>query len=544
MRTPRPPATMLVADKTFFKPQSSILHERFSGAYRSNFGKLKVPYHPTLGPPILSIIICPSFNRPSLQALSGINVATDPDCQSVRSDDSFCYLLPQVGDSEEVERYEKGGFHTVHLGDLYNDGRYRIVHKIGSGGYSTAWLAHDSQLSTWVALKIVVADKSAVFEEKVKMCHDFTSAWADGRIVTYSHLFNIDGPNGHHLCLVLPFLGPSAYTMSNFLRSRIHPKLVRSVISQIARTVADLHSHGLCHGDITPSNIVFRLRNLEHLDDKGIYRLFGEPRTAPLETESGEVPGLEAPRYIVGYLDFMASGEDLIRDEVCLIDFDQAFLASKPPQKVLGTPPGFLAPEVAVGIPAGPASDVWALTSTLLHLRSGTSPFAEFAMDAPADQMVPIAQYLGPLPNSWGDPIFDKDGFPIKDGTAGVPLSDFLRPEKLSLRDAINQIFDRPPDSLHCQNPPVRPQILREDPYPPCYETKFWRPGSINIDGVYLRGYNDKVDEIIKSLPKISKHEADLLYDLVSKVFVYEPEKRPSAEDVLRHPWFQFQDDA
>ncbi|CAH0043643.1 unnamed protein product [Clonostachys solani] len=95
-------------------------------------------------------------------------MATDPDCQS-------------VGYSEEVERYEKGGFHPVHLGDRYDKGRYRIVHKIGSGGYSTVWLAFDSQLLTWVALKIVEADKSVVFEEKIKTCHDFTSAWADGR---------------------------------------------------------------------------------------------------------------------------------------------------------------------------------------------------------------------------------------------------------------------------------------------------------------------------------------------------------------------------
>lgn len=34
--------------------------------------------------------------------------------------------------------------------------------------------------------------------------------------------------------------------------------------------------------DLTPSNIVFRLKSLDHLNEQGIYRLFGEPFTGPL----------------------------------------------------------------------------------------------------------------------------------------------------------------------------------------------------------------------------------------------------------------------
>lgn len=44
------------------------------------------------------------------------------------------FLLPQgVGDTEDVERYEPGGFHPVHLGDRYDGGRYRVAHKLGAG---------------------------------------------------------------------------------------------------------------------------------------------------------------------------------------------------------------------------------------------------------------------------------------------------------------------------------------------------------------------------------------------------------------------------
>jgi hypothetical protein len=52
------------------------------------------------------------------------------------------FLLPQLGgaDTEDVERYQRGGFHPVHLGDVYDE-RYRVVHKLGAGGFSTVWLA-------------------------------------------------------------------------------------------------------------------------------------------------------------------------------------------------------------------------------------------------------------------------------------------------------------------------------------------------------------------------------------------------------------------
>lgn len=45
---------------------------------------------------------------------------------------------------ENVERYVVGGFHPVHLGDVFSD-RYRILRKLGNGKYATVWLAKDDQ---------------------------------------------------------------------------------------------------------------------------------------------------------------------------------------------------------------------------------------------------------------------------------------------------------------------------------------------------------------------------------------------------------------
>ena len=45
---------------------------------------------------------------------------------------------------ETILGYQRGGYHPVALGDTLKDGRYKICHKLGHGGYSTVWVARDS----------------------------------------------------------------------------------------------------------------------------------------------------------------------------------------------------------------------------------------------------------------------------------------------------------------------------------------------------------------------------------------------------------------
>jgi len=46
-------------------------------------------------------------------------------------------------DAESLERYREGGYHPTQLGDTFKDGRYKILQKLGFGGYATVWLAED-----------------------------------------------------------------------------------------------------------------------------------------------------------------------------------------------------------------------------------------------------------------------------------------------------------------------------------------------------------------------------------------------------------------
>ena len=46
-------------------------------------------------------------------------------------------------DAEPLQRYRAGGYHPVHIGDLFDGGRYRVENKLGWGAYGTVWLAKD-----------------------------------------------------------------------------------------------------------------------------------------------------------------------------------------------------------------------------------------------------------------------------------------------------------------------------------------------------------------------------------------------------------------
>ena len=48
-------------------------------------------------------------------------------------------------DEEDWEDYVKGGYHPVHIGDKFSDGRYVVVRKLGWGHFSTVWLCHDTK---------------------------------------------------------------------------------------------------------------------------------------------------------------------------------------------------------------------------------------------------------------------------------------------------------------------------------------------------------------------------------------------------------------
>lgn len=288
--------------------------------------------------------------------------------------------------------------------------------------------------------------------------------------------------------------------------------------------------------------------DIDRFSENDIYRLFGLT-TGDLKTESGEATGPEAPRYIVKQINFLSSSSNIIGPDIKLVDFDQCFPISSPPEKLLGTPLDFLAPEVAVGLDSSPASDVWALGCCLFRLRSGDGPFSSpFGVTSPAGLISYITHTLGDdIPCKWKDTIlWDSQGQPTKDPSKGRPYEHRWEGDKRSLQDMVYNIWDEPEGrTVQTSTSRLGPKLGCErehQPFPSCFSDMVWNPRAVKIDDVYLPGYDDELDELLGVLPKIQKQEAALLYDLLSKIFVYDPARRLTAGEMLSHPWFQLGD--
>lgn len=249
------------------------------------------------------------------------------------------------------------------------------------------------------------------------------------------------------------------------------------------------------------------------------------------------------PRYLVRPLDFLRASRKLFEEDMHLIDFDQCFLATSPPEKMLGTPVPFLAPEVAVGGKDSPASDIWSLGCTLFCLRSGHGPFDEYEVSSPVELLRVVTQTIGEYPLPPGT-FFDDDGQPTQDPAYARLLEK--RDGERSLASLVNSIYDFP--SGHVQGfshvassdlASTPSSYLKEHrPFPPHLSSVVWKPSAIEVDGMCLDSYSDETEKALEKLPKIGSEEASALLDLLQRIFVYDPERRISVIEIMQHPWF------
>lgn len=167
------------------------------------------------------------------------------------------YQPPALDNIENIEDYRPGGFHPIHLNDSFSNGRYRIVHKLGYGGFSTVWLTRDTHLQRLVSLKVIKSEISSRCKELNILQHIESFRPRDHQccsyILTILDTFTIHGPNGSHICLISEFAGPSLQQISLSPGQpsgsrRLRGELARKLAKQLAMAVKYLHSREIVHG--------------------------------------------------------------------------------------------------------------------------------------------------------------------------------------------------------------------------------------------------------------------------------------------------------
>ena len=202
-------------------------------------------------------------------------------------------LIPE--NLESPGRYRPGGYHPVSIGDEFHNGRYRILHCLGHGSFSTVWLAHNlhygSDISSvpgimppprsrYVAVKILISGATEAKHEggalRRLQVQARTSGWipslvseriwsifctspenetVEGSefIVSLLDEFEIRGPNGLHHCTVTNVLGPDIAMVNRCAEIKANPlplAIGKQAVVQCAKGLMFLHSRGVVHGGI------------------------------------------------------------------------------------------------------------------------------------------------------------------------------------------------------------------------------------------------------------------------------------------------------
>ncbi|KAG6330115.1 hypothetical protein ID866_8974 [Astraeus odoratus] len=196
-------------------------------------------------------------------------------------------------DEEDWEDYVRGGYHPVHLGDTFSDGRYVVVRKLGWGHFSTVWLAKDTKTNRHVALKVV---KSApryteTALDEIKLLQRLITSSAPpveptpanpnpplspsqthpGRshVISFLDHFKHKGPNGTHVCMVFEVLGENLLGLIKRHQNKGVPMhLVKQIAKQACLSIlaTSLSSRLTAFSaDLKPENVLICIDDVESI---------------------------------------------------------------------------------------------------------------------------------------------------------------------------------------------------------------------------------------------------------------------------------------
>ncbi|KAK4154916.1 kinase-like domain-containing protein [Chaetomidium leptoderma] len=484
--------------------------------------------------------------------------SVDSQEQEVPEFNEFKYRLNDDADADEVEDifcYTPGGYHPVALGDALGDGgRFRVYHKLGFGGYATVWLCHDNISKKWRAVKIMTADSSTPDCAELKALRLFNGIDPDvlaaNRLQLALEHFWIDGPNGRHLCFVLPFLGPK---LSTTYSTYGHvPELMKDICFQLVEALKFLHSHRLCHGDFRTDNLLFRLADgVDEWDEEAVMKLLGKPDLARVEHMDGAETKFEpgVPAYLVERA-HIAYGSGVCSSQIAVIDFGVSYRASQPPiYKGTGIPLPFASPEDIFRRDGdlGFHTDIWALGVAIAKVRCGFTPFADEQHDTLLEGLGKMECVMGPMPepyrsiwNKWGGVFVncqDENHGTREDGCwkdESVLATVYTDKEECARRSRIKE--GRSPNYLHYrlqtgdmmqideeEAADIAAQAAANSHRLPAYT---WGEDSRQLK------YEEQIQYTMTDV------EIKQMFDLFLKMFQWHPEQRATLDQVANHEWF------
>ncbi|KAI2615149.1 serine protein kinase [Hypoxylon sp. NC1633] len=402
---------------------------------------------------------------------------------------------------EWIEDYRPGGYHPVHLGDVFKNGQYKILRKLGEGSYSTVWLARDLRNSKYVAIKILVGNSEATSELQI-LRHIAQIAPIDGAryITQLSDHFEHCGPNGVHKCLVFEPMAASVNSMveelpqfkprKRWMNIRYPPQMAKSILKQSLQALKFLHELGVAHGDFQPGNIFFTLDNIDSKPEDELRQkedVQARSISEPVQRLDGKQDRW-APRYLCVAKPLVPSTPCDEGSGIKLADMGGAFFFTDPPKKPV-TPLGLRPPELILTGEAHRTIDIWSFGCLTFQLITGLPLFCvpyDSESDQDDDHLLSLTASLGALP----DKLYRK----------WKNSSLYFTPERKLFNCELGGVVEG-------AEPLMVEQLSMEE--------LFDQAG-----------------------PDLEEQEAHQVKTLIRWILQYDPAERPTPAEVLLHPWF------
>ena len=207
--------------------------------------------------------------------------------------------------------------------------RYRVLRHIASGGMASVWEAEDLLLGRHVAVKVLGAQFAADRSARARFQREARTA---AQVSDQTHVVTIYdvGEHGDDAFIVMEHFAGG--TVADRLRAaqgtgvgRVPRGTALRWLREAAAGLDVAHAAGIVHRDVKPANLLLDAQGRLAVGDFGIARLADDTQM----TQTGQVLGTAA----------------------------------------------YIAPEQALGRPAGPASDRYALAVVAFELLTGSRPF-------------------------------------------------------------------------------------------------------------------------------------------------------------------------
>jgi serine/threonine protein kinase len=154
---------------------------------------------------------------------------------------------------------------------------YKILGKIGQGGMSTVYLAHDITLDRKVAIKTLRVDRrewSTEGGKRQRLLRFLQEARAAAKLnhPNIVSIYHIGAMNGTYY-IAMEYLEGRSF--GDLIKSRQHLSIdsIVSLLIQVCSGLQFAHAHGIIHRDIKPGNIILLKNGTVKITDFGIARI-------------------------------------------------------------------------------------------------------------------------------------------------------------------------------------------------------------------------------------------------------------------------------